>query len=71
MLWSSACGGGRSFTEDELNPEYRYILEQGESLANRYRDDAVLAPFYRLIADSERGHLEGLKRAFREDNDLD
>jgi hypothetical protein len=48
-LWFSAYGGGRSYSEIELNPEYRYILEPGEALANRYRDDAVLHKFYRMV----------------------
>ena len=38
-LWLSACGGGRSYRNKELDPEYKYILEQGEALANRYHDD--------------------------------
>ena len=46
VLWSSACGGGRHFTEDELDPKHKYILEQGDALANRYKDDPVLGPFY-------------------------
>lgn len=70
-LWLSACGGGRSFTNSELDPQYRYILEQGEALANRYRDDLVLAKFYRMIADSERHELERHKRMFREEDELE
>ncbi|HTI71996.1 MAG TPA: hypothetical protein VMF06_18620, partial [Candidatus Limnocylindria bacterium] len=57
-LWLSACGGGRSFTNQELDPEYRYVLEQGETLANRYHDDRILGEFYRGIAKSERRNLE-------------
>jgi hypothetical protein len=63
-LWQSACGGGRSWTEHELNPEYRYILEQGEALANRYTDDGILGRFYRSIAESERQQLEWHRRQF-------
>src|SRR5207249_3834688 len=40
-LYLSACGGGRHFVEGELDPEYRYIAEQGQDLANRYKDDPV------------------------------
>jgi hypothetical protein len=54
----SACGGGRTYTDTELDPEYRYILEQSDSLANRHRDDPVLQPFYREIANWERRDLE-------------
>jgi hypothetical protein len=70
-LWLSACGGGRSYTEHQLDPEYRYILEQGEALANRYRDDAVLEKFYRMVAESERHQMERNKRAFPSEEDLD
>jgi hypothetical protein len=70
-LWLSACGGGRSYSDHELDPEYRYILEQGEALANRYRDDAVLHKFYRMVAESERHQAEWHKRAFQDDDDLD
>jgi hypothetical protein len=70
-LWLSACGGGRSYTEHELDPEYRYILEQGQALANRYRDDEVLHKFYRMVAESERHQAEWHKRAFQDDDDLD
>jgi hypothetical protein len=63
-LWLSACGSGRSFTEGEVDPEYRYILEQGEALANRYRDDGLLASFYRMIADTERRDLDLVRKDF-------
>lgn len=69
-LWLSACGGGRGFTEGELNPEYRYILTEAESLANRFRDDPVLAPFYRKIAESERTtQAQHRERVARDDED--
>jgi DNA polymerase III delta prime subunit len=70
-LWLSACGGGRGYTNHELDPEYRYILEQGEALANRYRDDAILHKFYRMVAESERRQAEWNKRTFQDDDDLD
>ena len=70
-LWLSACGGGRSYTNHELDPEYRYILERGEALANRYRDDPVLHKFYRMVAESECHQAEWNKRAFQDDDDLD
>lgn len=70
-LWLSACAGGRSYSEHELDPEYRYILEQGEALANRYRDDAVLHRFYRMVAESERHEAESHKRAFQAEDDMD
>ena len=70
-LWLSACGGGRSYTNHELNPEYRYILEQGEALANRYRDDALLGKFFHMVADSERRQNEWNRRAFRDEDELD
>jgi hypothetical protein len=70
-LWLSACGGGRSYSEHQLDPEYRYILEQGEALANRYRDDAILEKFYRMVAESERQQAEWNKRAFQAEDDVD
>ena len=70
-LWLSACGGGRSYSEHELDPEYRYILEQGEALANRYRDDPVLHKFYRMVAESERHQMERDKRTFQAEDDMD
>jgi hypothetical protein len=71
MLWLSACGGGRSYTNHGLDPQYRYILEQGEALANRYRDVAILHKFYRMVAESERHQVEWNKRAFQDEDDLD
>jgi hypothetical protein len=70
-LWLSACGGGRSYSEHELDPQYRYILEQGEALANRHRDDAILEKFYRMVAESERSQVEWERRAFQAEDDLD
>jgi hypothetical protein len=70
-LWLSACGGGRGYTNHELDPEYRYILEQGEALANRYRDDAALHKFYRMVAESERHQADWHKRAFQAEDDMD
>jgi hypothetical protein len=71
ILWLSACGGERSYSEHELDPEYRYILEQGEALANRYRDDAVLEKFYRMVAESKRHQRERDRRTFRDEDDVD
>ena len=70
-LWLSACGGGRSYTNHELDPEYRYILEQADALANRYRNDALLGLFYRGITESERQQNEWNKQAFREEDELE
>ena len=52
-----------------MDPEYRYILEQGEALANRYRDDAILEKFYRMIAGSERHQMQWNKRAFQDEDE--
>jgi hypothetical protein len=57
-LLLSACGGGRTYSDSELDPEYKYILEQGDALANRHRDDQLLQSFYREIANWERRDLE-------------
>jgi hypothetical protein len=64
----SACGGGRTYTDTELDPEYKYILEQGDALANRHRDDPLLQPFYREIANWERHDLERHRQRKRGEN---
>jgi hypothetical protein len=70
-LFDSACGGGRSFTNGDLNPEYRYIAEKGQDLANRYKDDPVLGPFYRMIVDSERQHGKMHQEWFRAEDEAE
>ncbi|MCC7376573.1 MAG: hypothetical protein IT581_18080 [Verrucomicrobiales bacterium] len=42
----SAVGGGRGWTGDKLDPEYRYILDQAKLLANRHKEDPALREFY-------------------------
>ena len=69
ILWLSALGGSRGFTNRRPDPDYRYILEQGDALANRYRNDSVLGPFYRRIADSERFTTERTRREFEAADD--
>jgi hypothetical protein len=54
----SACGRGQTYTGDELDPESKYILEQGDALANRYRNDPLLQSLYRAIANYKRHDLE-------------
>jgi len=56
------------FTEHELDPEYRYILEQGEAMGNRFNNDPLLGPFYRMIAESERRELARHKKTFSDDD---
>jgi hypothetical protein len=57
-LLLSACGGSRSYADSGLGPQYKYILEQGDALANRFRDDPLLQSFYREIANWERRDFE-------------
>jgi hypothetical protein len=57
-LLLAACVGSRTPSDSELDPEHKYILEQGDALANRYRDDPFLRTFYRGIANWERSDLE-------------
>jgi hypothetical protein len=59
-LLLSAVGGSRTYTDSVPDPEYKYIREQGEALANRHQDDPLLSSFYRAIAESERRNLERL-----------
>lgn len=66
-LYCSACEGSRSFTEGQLDPEYHYISAQAQDLANRYQDDAVLAPFYRAIVESERLSLKQYQDLMQEE----
>jgi hypothetical protein len=68
-LYLSACGGGRSFTEGQLDPEYHYISDQAKDLANRYKGDSVLAPFYRIIVESERLSAKRYQELFREEEE--
>ncbi|PWU13107.1 MAG: hypothetical protein C5B50_20100 [Verrucomicrobia bacterium] len=68
-LYLSACGGGRSFTGGQLDPEYHYISAQAQDLANRYKDDAVLAPFYRAIFESERISMKRYQDLFQEEEE--
>jgi hypothetical protein len=58
-LLLSAVGGPRSYTDSVPDPEYKYIREQGEALANRHQDDPLLSSLYRAIAESERRNLGG------------
>ena len=67
----SASPGGHIYSEHELVPEYQHILERGEALANRYRDDPILGKFYRMVAESERSQVEWERRAFQAEDDLD
>jgi hypothetical protein len=64
-LWLSACGGARSFSAGEIDPEYRYIFEQANGLSNRYRDDLILGRFYRMIADYETKTIEQYRATYR------
>ncbi len=66
-LYILACEGSRSFTEGELDPESHYISAQAQDLANRYRDDAVLAPFYRAIVESESRSLRRHQELLQEE----
>jgi hypothetical protein len=61
-LLLAACGGGRTYSDSELDPEHKYILEQADALANRYRDEPLLQSFYREIANWERSDLEQQRR---------
>ncbi len=70
-LLNSTCLGARSFTEGEIDPEYRYILERGEALANRYRDDPLLGRLYREISEFERRNLEDHRARFRAEDDAE
>jgi hypothetical protein len=70
-LLLSACGGGRSYSEYELDPEYGYIFEEAESLANRYLGDPFLEPFYRTVAQCERHQTAWCKRVFAEEDGED
>ncbi len=68
-LWLAACGGPRGYTNGRLDPEFRYICERAEDLANRYGGDPVLARFYRGISQSERIDQKELQRRWEEDEE--
>jgi hypothetical protein len=61
----SALGGGRSYTGGELDAAYRYLLEQSESLATRFRDDPVLGGFYRAVAEEEQRGIAQRREEYR------
>jgi len=65
VLRDSALGGARGHTGEDLDPEYRYLIDQSELLANRYRDHPVLGRLYRLIAETERRHLNRHREEYR------
>jgi hypothetical protein len=64
-LLASALGGARGYTNGELDPEYRYLIDQAELLANRFREDPALARFYTTIAEAERRHLDRHREQYR------
>lgn len=64
VLWQSGFRhGSRAWTDNELNPEYRYILDRSQLLANRYQSDPILGPFYRSLAEAESRHRDIVNRA--------
>ena len=65
MLRDSALGGARGYTGGDLNPEYRYLIDQSELLANKYRDDPILGRLYGSIAEAERRHLDRHREEYR------
>lgn len=68
-LISSACNGGRGYSENELDPEYRYIREEAERLLAANRQDLYLAPLYESIIQREKYELELNRRLFADDED--
>ena len=63
-LWRSACGGGRSYSDNQLDEQYRYIRSDAEKLAAAYSADLVLSSFYKMIVKSEDHEIEMHKRIF-------
>ncbi len=49
VLLHSACGAGRSYSNNQLDPQYRYIREEAERLAHCFAGDVILEPFYNAI----------------------
>jgi hypothetical protein len=68
-LLFSAQGVERSYTNHELDPEYRYILEQSEALANRFSGDATLHSFYEAIIGAENAERRWRKQVFSDQVD--
>ena len=69
LLWQSACGGGRSFSSNQLDAEYRYIRNDAEKLAAEHSTDPLLSAFYRMIVESENRDAELHVRMFASDED--
>jgi hypothetical protein len=68
-LLFSVCGGVRGYSGGQLDPECRYILEQAEALANRFRDDALLNGFYRGIVEMEHYDEQLHKQMFQSEDE--
>ena len=49
VLLNSACGAGRSYSDNQLDPQYKYIRAEAEKLAHRFVGDVILEPFYNAI----------------------
>ncbi len=64
-LLHSALAGARGYTNGDLSPEYRYLIDQAELLANRFREEPVLGRFYAMIAEAERLHLDQHREGYR------
>lgn len=60
---------GRGFTNGELDPQYRYVLESSQDAATRFAHDPLLAEFYRGIADDESRNIEMHRKWFGADSD--
>jgi hypothetical protein len=64
-LIDSVLGGAREFTNGELGPLYRHILDRAEALATRHRDDPHQGALYKAIASGERQVVEGHRQQHR------
>ena len=69
LLKDSACGGGRAYSDNQLDPKYRYIREEAERLAAEHRKDPFLFPFYKMIVASENRDTEIHQAMFASDDD--
>lgn len=63
-LWASACGGGRSWTNNQLDPQFHYIRKDAERLAVDHGADPILSQFYKMIVQSEDREAEMNRRMF-------
>ena len=71
LLVMSACGGGRGYTDNQLDQEYRYIRTEAEKRAAEFGQIPILKHFYEQIVDYEIEHAASNARSFPTTEDFE